>query len=1332
MASAARHQGRGAFASTLVLLAFLLAALAPSGAEAAPPLLREFCPTGSSAGECSVPRGISVDASSGDVYVVDQNNARIQKFSAWGEVLRVWGWDVVASGPGDSAPLNQFEVCVPAEGDVCKAGLEGTGEGQFNTAQGVAVDSAGGVFVVDWLNRRVQKFSPEGEFLLMFGGEVNKTKVEEVGSTEAQRNLCPVDPGDVCGAGIGGNGNGQFGAWEEGSYIATVPGSPETVSVGDQGRVQRFDTAGNWLGDLPDPGEVLKEETVNSLAADPVSGALYVALFQQKGSEEAKPDVRKLSSAGNLLCTIKAHYPRALAVGPVGEVYVVKGKIEITDGAPREVARFESNCGGEVTLLDKVASDAFTTNPTAIAASAACGIEGVDLFISNPDQEDSYIRAYGPPPQDLEDPCRPPPALPPTIVEQYAASVGIDGATVRARINPHFWNDTTYRVQYGTAACVEGGWEAACVKEQPISPGALLSKEVIDAELLSKGIFLGAAEPLLPDTAYRYRFIAQSSGGGPVFGEEKGFRTFPPPPSAKACPNQAFRGGASARLPDCRAYEMVSPVDKNGGEVASPSEVLDQATVDGDALTYASGAVFGDPEGAPPVNQYVAERDPEAGWITESINAPRSSVSLLLRGFLESPYKLFSEDLCSGWLLQDTDVPLVGGEVPRGVANLYRRPGLREGCGGAGGYELLSTVFPPGFEPEVEKTTSRYYPMIQGFSADGETSVYRAAGALTSDACATPAEGKGIFQVYLSRNGSPGVAPRLVSVLPGGEAACTHSSVGTAQFISDDSIQRAVSDDGSRVFWTATDDATVPTPPNFQAGNEPGKIFLRLNPAEPQSAFEQATGTGNLKKDSNQVNAVIATSGQFEVGQAISADGIPAGTTIVAIEAGKLTLSAPATKLKTAAALSAKGCSEPGKACTLPVSAGAEVASGSAASRYLGAAEDGSVAIFQTGEDLYEFDTAKALAGEAPTTLIAPEVLGLMGTSADASRVYLVSEADLDEGASGGEANLYLYRRGVGFSFIATLSGEDLRTSSPPSPIALFPSLRTSRVSPDGLHLAFSSSDAALAEATAGYDNTEVSSGEPASELYLYAADSGDLVCASCNPSGARPSGQQVWSGDNGAAELWAAARIPGWSSALHPSRALSDDGSRLFFESFEALVPRDTNGKQDVYEWERVESKAECLVDVGGELFVAESGGCLSLISSGQSKSESEFVDASADGRDVFFLTGSSLLPHDEGFKDIYDARGGGGFPPPPPREPECEGDACRSPAPAPEDPTPASSAPRGFSGNLPPPSKVRCGKDKRRVARKDKVRCVPKAKHRKHQAKHRKHKQATGRFPR
>jgi hypothetical protein len=200
----------------------------------------------------------------------------------------------------------------------------------------------------------------------------------------------------------------------------------------------------------------------------------------------------------------------------------------------------------------------------------------------------------------------------------------------------------------------------------------------------------------------------------------------------------------------------------------------------------------------------------------------------------------------------------------------------------------------------------------------------------------------------------------------------------------------------------------------------------------------------------------------------------------------------------------------------------------------------------------------------------------------------------------------------------------------------------TSRVSPNGTYLAFMS-DRRLT----GYDNTDASTaagGAADEEVFLYDSSTDRLVCASCNPSGARPQGfldreekslgpivdsPAIWSG------RWLGANIPGWSRlepdiifARYQSRYLSDEG-RLFFNSSDALVPKDKNGVGDVYQYEPAGS-GSC----------STSPGCRALISSGESADESAFLDASENGGNVFFLTASRLLPQDVDLSyDIYDA---------------------------------------------------------------------------------------------
>jgi hypothetical protein len=136
--------------------------------------------------------------------------------------------------------------------------------------------------------------------------------------------------------------------------------------------------------------------------------------------------------------------------------------------------------------------------------------------------------------------------------------------------------------------------------------------------------------------------------------------------------------------------------------------------------------------------------------------------------------------------------------------------------------------------------------------------------------------------------------------------------------------------------------------------------------------------------------------------------------------------------------------------------------------------------------------------------------------------------------------------------------------------------------------------------------------------------------------------------------------------------RVISEDGRRLFFESFDRLSDGDENAKRDVYEFEFAGS-GTCTT--ASASFDPASGGCHSLVSSGRSPDESYLVDASANGRDAFFSTRSKLVGWDANeHYDVYDYREGGGFPEPPTPPAPCEGEAaCKPPAASP----PTSSGP-------------------------------------------------------
>jgi hypothetical protein len=406
---------------------------------------------------------------------------------------------------------------------------------------------------------------------------------------------------------------------------------------------------------------------------------------------------------------------------------------------------------------------------------------------------------------------------------------------------------------------------------------------------------------------------------------------------------------------------------------------------------------------------------------------------------------------------------------------------------------------------------------------------------------------------------------------------------------------------------------------------------------------------------------------------------------------------------------------------------------------YETASRDGSIVFFRDGknltsdataggnhdDDLYAFDTES---GQLTDLTVDPQHgqtgetanvrSAVLGASEDGTYVYFVADGVLAEGATPGDCegsssptnaacNLYVAHLEGGkwkTAFIASLASEDspdwgYEESGDEGDAYQGLGTITSRVSPDGSHVAFMSQ-----RRLTGYNNSDAETGAADEEVYFYDAVTRKLTCASCNPSGARPVGL-LDTGEYGHGRLvdpeenWTnhvlAANIPSWSAieasrlAFYQSRYLSDSG-RLFFNSDDPLVPQATNGIENVYEYEP-EGTGDCssgprtVHPYGGE-------GCLALVSSGTSTEESAFADASATGNDVFFVTSAKLVSEDvDDLYDMYDAHACNTESPCPsaqaPARPACTtSESCQGPgASAPIFPAGASLAAGG--GDLPLP---------------------------------------------
>ena len=351
-------------------------------------------------------------------------------------------------------------------------------------------------------------------------------------------------------------------------------------------------------------------------------------------------------------------------------------------------------------------------------------------------------------------------------------------------------------------------------------------------------------------------------------------------------------------------------------------------------------------------------------------------------------------------------------------------------------------------------------------------------------------------------------------------------------------------------------------------------------------------------------------------------------------------------------------CSVFGDACTVLVSGGE--------AQYWASAADGRYAFYTEGEGLYRFNAEPEVDQVQREVVAGPGsgVSGVLGVSNDGESVYFVAKGVL-AGASSegikpveGEPNLYLWNDGTAPIFVGTLSGGDGGEVQPfsgnpseESDHGYFygdwqPGLgtRTSRVTGSGGSVVFMSSQSL---SVPGYPHGYPTAGNE--EVYVYEAGSNSLFCASC-----------------GSTRDGASGYLPiGWDDSYLP-QWISEDGDRVFFDSGSSLVPQATDGKQNVYEWER-EGSGTCTTGFG------VNGGCVFLLSGGTSESDSWLIGASETGDDVFLATRAQLVPEDqnEAF-DLYDVRVDGVKPVTPP---QCTGSGCQGvPSPPPTFATPPS----------------------------------------------------------
>lgn len=814
----------------------------------------------------------------------------------------------------------------------------------------------------------------------------------------------------------------------------------------------------------------------------------------------------------------------------------------------------------------------------------------------------------------------------PTIERETVTDVTGTSGAVSGRINPNNLA-TTYWWEYGLGDCEV----AVCTKIPTDGVGIGEGRKGVDVSQLLPN--------LQPQTDYHYRLSAENSEGV-THGEGKIFTT------------QGL--GLKSGLSDRRVWEMVSPPNKYSGTLFSSGETAIQASVSGTRLAYSSvGTIVRDPAGVrlPEPATVLAKRAADGTWESNDL-APLHTRATRLRS--DTEFKLFSPDLLRAAMEPADSTPL----SPQASE---RTPYLWSDGSPAPFTPLVNAAnVPPGteFGPQPGKINNPV--RIEGASRDLAHVILRSDSVpLTEDAVAG--------SIYMWEGGQL----QAVSKLPESEGgAVVQGMLGSGL----GSVRNAVSDDGSRVFWT-------PSISYGQNGISLPSLYVR-DVESGKSARLDVVRSGAGGGDERPAFNGASTDGSvvfFTDSHHLTGDASPTGRDLYRCEIGIVG--------------EGLGCAD-----LIDVSApiGGSGESAEVYDQVAGFNEDGTRVYFVANGVLDETPNEAGETGEAETP------------------------------------NLYLWEEGQGTQFIATLSESDFAVWGGRLTLKSgFSYYISASSSPSGRYFAFTS-DASLA----GFENLN-SNGEPNTEVFVYDAE-GDtrLTCVSCNPSGSAAVGEKlpetveffppdpigIWAGTRVAAILPEATQNEPNGRSLHRPRSVLDNG-RVFFNSVDPLVSADSNGNWDVYQYQPV-GIGTCTPQSSSASVSRSGGGCVGLLSSGTSEGDAGFLEATPSGNDAFFLTRGrlSVLDRDDEF-DAYDARVDGIAAVQKPSQ-ECGGDSCRPVVGTPGIAPPTSETFRGATTPL------FCGKHQRKARRHGKAVCVRK-KHKKH-SKHKKKTAATGRAQR
>ncbi len=1094
------------------------------------------------------PTGVAVD-SSGDVFVTNsKSDGAVYEFSPSGGLL-----NTIGSGDGLNGPEG---VAVAPSGAIYVAATNGTFE--FNQSgaclnncgpiestrdNAVSVDKAGDVFIADNTKKAIDEYSASGELLETFasggggvgaepGGIVVDNETADVYAVSSINDTVQVYAPVVVPTATTGS------AMHAGRTSVTLTGEVNPVGGGEvtecnfeYGKTEAYGHKIPCSPSTPYSGSGPTEVSAELTELDPASVYHYrLVAGNEKGAGKGHDQSVETLPAVTGLLT-----------QPASNISITGASLNGTFTGNAEDTHYYFEWGtteayGNVTELPP-GTDAGSPSGEANVSADLSGLSPATEYDYRIVASNLVGSTVG---QNQKFETHP---LPPVISGEVSTEVHSDTAIVHAQINPG-GGPTTYRVEYvDDATFKESGFEHAT--KAPI-PDAEIGTgfSALNATVTLRG--------LSATTTYHWRFAATNLTTT-TFGAEQTFNTFSYIPIIEdSCPNAHVRQQTGAAyLLDCRAYELVSAGNAGGYDVES-NLVAGQTPFSG--FPYAESpprVLYGVNDGGIPgtnhptnkgIDPYVATRG-EKGWTTEYIGVPA-----------DNPFSIapFSSTPSGADATLDT---FAFGE-PGGCSPCFeggytsiplRVPGSPELIRGMIGSEE------PG--PEAQPDGLVRVPV----SADGDHLIFGS----TSEFAPGGNDSTGDVSIY-DRNLATGET-HVVSDNPNGEPLPCLKGTGKCDTANKDSngiAELDVSSDGSHVL--------LGQKVSEEKGTIYWRLFMDINDAE--RTIELTPG---------------ATDGVIYHGMSSDGSDVFFTTNDALTTAGNQ-------DTDTSADLYEAEVSETGATLTR-ISTGAE----------------------GTGNTNACEPVANANGKHWNSSEVTPNcsvlaIGGNGGVVSEAGSVFFLSPEQLEAGRGvQNQPNLYLGAPGQSPRFVATLSPNDqLVIDSLKEP----ETLRTAdfQATPSGRFAAISTIVPLTGYANSGH-----------SEIFRYDSSENQITCVSCDPTNAEAAGDASLAADG---------------------LSLTEAG-RIFFNSTDALAPHDLDNVQDVYEWEP-QGTGNCGPESPN--FSSAFASCTGLISTGTSPFASGLLSASANGTDVYFFTRDTLVPQDKNGElvKIYDARSGGGFP--------------------------------------------------------------------------------------